>query len=76
MHNQIVAYPAGEYNGNQGNYQQLSLALHTAHKPQIVSIPGASPKQRDRYRVVLGERILADKLTLDEALKVAKRGGK
>jgi hypothetical protein len=45
-------------------------------KPQICSIPGVSPKQRDRYRVVLGDRILGDFLTLDEALLLTKGGAK
>ena len=43
------------------------------HKPQIVSIPGISPKERNRYRVVLGDRILGDRLTLDEAIALANQ---
>jgi hypothetical protein len=43
-------------------------------KPQISSIPGISPRERDRYRVVMGDRILGDRLTLDEALKLAQGG--
>ena len=43
-------------------------------KAQIASVPGISPKERDRYRVVMGDRILGDRLTLDEALKLAKGG--
>jgi hypothetical protein len=44
------------------------------HKPQIVSAPGVSPKERSRYRVTLGGEVLGDRLTLDEALKLAKGG--
>ena len=43
-------------------------------KPQISSIPGISVTERRRYRVIAGERILGDRLTLEEALKLAKRG--
>lgn len=55
-------------------YQQLELfpLPKKRQKPQISSIPGVSPKERDRYRVMIGDRILGDKLTLDEALKLAK----
>jgi hypothetical protein len=46
----------------------------TSQKAQISTIPGTLPKERHRYRVALNEEILGDKLTLDEALKLA--GGK
>lgn len=46
------------------------------HKPQISSIPGISPKQRDRYRVVFGDEVLGDRLSLDEAIKLAAGGAK
>jgi hypothetical protein len=62
-------------NDNHSHQLSLPLALdRNQQKPQIVSIPGISPKQRDRYRVMLGDDILGDRLTLDEALKLAKRG--
>ena len=44
------------------------------HKPQISSVPGAHPLERNRYRVMVGGEILGDRLTLDEALVIAKRG--
>lgn len=58
----------------QGRSQQLELfaKISTPQKPQITSIEGISPKERNRYRVVLGERILGDRLTLDQALELAK----
>jgi len=58
--------------------RQLELFTHTGdrHKPQISSIPGISPKQRDRYRVVLGDQVLGDRLTLDEAIALTKEGAK
>lgn len=56
------------------NGRQLELFttgdLH--NKPQIFSIPGISPKQRDRYRVMAGNEILGDRLTLDEVLTLSK----
>jgi hypothetical protein len=45
-------------------------------KPQIVSIPGISPKEPHRYRVTLGGQLLGDRLTMDEALLLAKGGAK
>jgi hypothetical protein len=48
----------------------------TPQKAQIESIPGISPRERHRYRVVLNGEILGDKLTSDEAIELAKRGGK
>ena len=45
------------------------------HKPQIVSIPGISPKERNRYRVTLGGQVLGERLSIDEAVQMAKRGG-
>jgi hypothetical protein len=44
-----------------------------SEKPQIVSIPGVPPKEQHRYRVTLGNQILGDRLTLDQALALAKR---
>ncbi|HEY9892131.1 MAG TPA: hypothetical protein V6D37_10065 [Candidatus Sericytochromatia bacterium] len=52
----------------------LSNFARKRQKPQIESIPGISPKQRDRYRVVLRGEILGDRLTLDEAIALAKGG--
>jgi hypothetical protein len=60
--------------------QQLELfaapntGLSLKIKPQIASIPGVPPKERHRYRVLLGREILGDQLTLDEAIALAKRG--
>lgn len=42
-------------------------------KPQISSIPGIAPKERCRYRVTLGDQILGDFLTIDEAIALANR---
>jgi hypothetical protein len=56
--------------------RQLELFNYTGkrHKPQILSTPGVSPKQRDQYRVMVETRVLGDRLTLDEALKLVKGG--
>jgi hypothetical protein len=45
-------------------------------KPQIVSVPGISPKERDRYRLLFGDRILGNRLTLDEAIALVKGGAR
>jgi hypothetical protein len=47
-----------------------------ALKSQITSVPSTSANQRKRDRVVVGEQILGDKLTLDEAIKMAQGGGR
>ena len=44
-------------------------------QPQISCLPGVSVKQKHRYRVILGGEILGDKLSLNEALKLAGLGG-
>lgn len=59
--------------GESGNPQPPPFP-DSPQKPQISSIPGTSPKQRDRYRVILGGEILGERLTLDQALALAKRG--
>ena len=61
---------------NENHSHQLSLPLaldRNQQKPQIVSIPGISPKQRDRYRLMRGDEVLADRLTLDEAIALANQ---
>lgn len=60
---------------SQHETKQLSLfpEPEIPRKAQISSIPGVSLKERNRYRVVIGDAILGDKLTLDEALKLAKK---
>jgi hypothetical protein len=57
-----------------GYSQQLCLNLAPPQKAQIQSVPGISAKEPHRYRVKLGEKILGDRLTAHEALKLA--GGK
>lgn len=59
-----------------GQLELFPCAPSSRQKPQIVSTPGVSPKQRNRYRVVTGDRILGDRLTLDQALALVKKGGK
>jgi hypothetical protein len=76
----IVAQPASNKQSKGRSPQQLDLfaapdtGLQLKAKPQISSIPGVSPKDSKRYRVKLGHKILGDRLCLDEALKIAKRG--
>ena len=57
----------------RSEHQQLEL-FTSPQKPQISSIPGVSPKIRNRYRVTVGERILASNLTISEALEIAGGG--
>jgi hypothetical protein len=60
-------------NDNHSHQLSLPLALNrNQQKPQISSIPGISPKRRDRYRVMLGHRILGDFLNIDEAIALSK----
>ena len=40
-------------------------------KPQVISIPGTSPKDPYRYRVTLGSKAIASELTADDAAKLA-----
>ncbi len=54
--------------------KQSAVNWGTPQKPQISSIPGIPARERHRYRVTLNGKILGDKLTIDEALKLA--GGK
>jgi hypothetical protein len=75
MTNLSITPNYGEKYHNPPHYIQLDLfPLLREQKPQIASIPGISPKGRNRYRVIAGERILGDKLSLDQAVKLAKRG--
>ncbi|NER45971.1 MAG: hypothetical protein F6J92_04645 [Symploca sp. SIO1A3] len=46
-------------------------AFQRKNKPHLISIPGISAKEKYRYRVVLKGRILADKLSLEQALAEA-----
>jgi len=56
--------------------RQLDLFPHQGnrHKPQISSIPGIFPKERNRYRVMIGGQALGDRLSIDEALLLVKEG--
>jgi hypothetical protein len=48
--------------------------LKKRQKAQISSVPGASPKNPRRYRVMIGDEIVATNLTSDQALQIAKGG--
>jgi hypothetical protein len=41
---------------SEPRFDQLILLLAPPQKPQIPSISGISPKEKNRYRVVLGDR--------------------
>lgn len=45
-------------------------------KPQISLTPGISIKEKNHYRVTLAGEVLADRLSLDQALQVAAKRGK
>jgi hypothetical protein len=80
IRNPIVAQKRQSRQSDGQSPQQLELfaapdtGLCLKVKPQIPSIPGISPKERRRYRVKLGDKVLGDRLTLDEALQLAKQG--
>jgi hypothetical protein len=59
---------------SKGRQLEIFTSLGKRHKPKICSIPGVFPKQRDRYRVVLWDRILGDHLSIDQAIALAKGG--
>lgn len=39
-------------------------------KPQISSVPGTHPLERNRYQVTVGDRVIASHLDIDDALEV------
>ncbi|HEY9671315.1 MAG TPA: hypothetical protein V6D11_07720 [Waterburya sp.] len=39
-------------------------------KPQISSVPNVSPKERNRYQVTLGDRLIVSGLNVDDATKL------
>jgi len=62
---------------NENHSHQLSLPLalgRSQEKPQISSIPGTHQRERHRYRVMLGDELLGDFLTVDQALTLVERG--
>jgi hypothetical protein len=69
MNIQIIAYTKSICNAKSKKHL-------FAQRPQIASVPGASRKERQRYRVLFGKQILGDRLSLGEALKMAQGGGK
>jgi hypothetical protein len=52
----------------------VASARFFCQKPQISSIPGIFPKERNRYRVMIGGQALGDRLSIDEALLLVKEG--
>lgn len=77
----IVSQSQKNSKKDENHSHQLALPLVSPQKPeifrqkaQIISVPGISPKQRDRYRVVLGTRVLGARLSLDEALRLSQGG--
>jgi hypothetical protein len=53
------------------NWKQLELFPLQVKKPQVSSIPGVSPKERRRYQVKIGDRIIASHLDIDDALAIS-----
>ncbi len=59
---------------NSSVFQPKAPQLQTfPKKAQISSVSGISPRERHRYRVTIGDAVLGDFLTLDEALKLANQ---
>jgi hypothetical protein len=72
----IIFSQSNKNNNNNNHSHQLPLPLaldRNQQKFQISSIPGIPPKQRDRYRLLLGNQVLGDRLTLDEAIALANQ---
>jgi hypothetical protein len=53
-----------------GKIAQQQAIFQKPQKLQVESIPGVSPKERFRYQVRLGDRIIATQLDIDDALEV------
>jgi hypothetical protein len=53
---------------------ELFPLIKKRQKPQISSVPGTHPLERNRYQVTVGGKAIATGLTSDEALTIAKRG--
>jgi hypothetical protein len=63
---------------SQPQYEQLNLfdnGFPFKQKPQISSVKGSSPYQKNRYQVTLGDRVLGSRLNIDEAVELANQGG-
>jgi hypothetical protein len=56
--------------------QSTPILSKKKQKAQITSSPGVSPRERDRYRVMLGGEILGDRLSMDEALLLTQGSGR
>jgi hypothetical protein len=57
----IIISQSSKIHDKENHYHQLALPLELPQKPQISSIPGISPKEPHRYRVVLGGQVLGDR---------------
>jgi hypothetical protein len=69
-----------EIYNNDNHSHQLALPLASPQKPgifhrkpQISSVPGILLKERNRYRVMLGDEILGDNLAIDQAIALANQ---
>lgn len=60
----------------QGRQLEIFGQNLIVQRPQITSVPGVSVRERNRYRVMLGDTILGDFLTIEQAVTLAKRGAK
>ena len=77
----IIFSQSQENSKNDENHShQLTLPLVSPQKreifrqkAQIKSTPGVSAKQRNRYRVMVGTRVLGDFLNIDQALLLANQ---
>jgi hypothetical protein len=54
-----------------GKIAQQQAIFQKPQKLQVESIPGVSPKERNRYQVRLGDKAIASELTCDDAAKLA-----
>ena len=62
-------------NSSTSHQLELFTLANKSQKPQISSIPGIPPREQHRYQVKLGNAVLGNFLTIDQALELAKQGG-
>lgn len=55
----------------QGRQLELFPPAYKSRKPQIESIPGVSPRDRNRYQVVLGGKAICTRLDASDAAQLA-----
>jgi hypothetical protein len=73
MNKNIVAWQPqqNQYSPAYGRQLELFPVSTKREKPQISSVPGISATTRRRYQVAIGDRVIATRLTVDQAWEIA-----